>query len=165
MSQPPHTSQCHNLRHVRGQCHNHNQIFHSHWAWHLQWSSSLLELCKNLFVKTFLKDSDIFFYTVYGTILHVPRRIQHSKCNLLHQIWTHPYHIWHSSVQIALGSVEQLICTQNFMPHGILGTDCFSMDASIACTELCQISNGWVQIWRSKFHFKGIQFACSCLLK
>ena len=45
-----------------------------------------------------------------------------------------------------LGSVEQQISIQNFIQHGILGTDLFSMDPSIVCTELCQISNGWVQI-------------------
>ena len=48
------------------------------------------------------------------------------KCNLLRQIWIHPFDILHSSVTVTtLGSLEQLISTQNFMQHGILGTICF----------------------------------------
>ena len=38
-----------------------------------------------------------------------------------------------------------------------MGFCCFlSVDPSVACTELGQISNGWVQIWRSKLHFKSL---------
>ena len=37
----------------------------------------------------------------------------------------HIEHNTNSSVQTTLRSVEQLISNQNFMPHGILGTDTF----------------------------------------
>ena len=66
--------------------------------------------------------------------------------------WTHQFDILHNSVQTTLGSVEQLISSQNYIPPGILGTDCFFMDPSVVCTELWQKSNGWVLIWGSKLH-------------
>ena len=73
------------------------------------------------------------------------------KCNLLRQIRTHPFDILHSSVQTMLGSVKQLITTQNYMPHGILlGYGLFFFRQTPALseqTEVCQISNGWVQGW------------------
>ena len=61
---------------------------------------------------------------------------------------THPFEILHSSVQTTLGSVEQLISTQNFMmTNGFLSVDgCFFDGPSVICSELCQILKGWVQI-------------------
>ena len=55
-----------------------------------------------------------------------PWAIYPLKCNLLRKILNPPILYLHSSVQTALGSVEQLTTTQNFMPHGILGTYFFT---------------------------------------
>ena len=78
------------------------------------------------------------------------------KCNVLHQIWTHPFDIWHSSVQSTLGSVKELISTQNSMHHGILGTHCFFLDELQRRLQHTAVSNiKWLgPKWRRKLHFK-----------
>ena len=52
------------------------------------------------------------------------------------------------------GPLKKTICTQNPTLNEILVLISCSTDPSILCTELCKISNEWVQIWWSKLHFK-----------